>query len=136
VVASLRDEMKAAHCDAPMPEKILDRLALAQRARDAQMALRLVDVGATGAVLVTGNGHARVDRGVPASLARARPGRRGLRGPFEVSPGKIEPALYAAEFGKGRCRSTSSSSRRPPSGGSVRGAARHDFTKRKSAQTR
>ena len=138
VVASLRDEMKAAHCDAPMPEKVLDRLALAQRARDAQMALRLVDVGATGAVLVTGNGHARVDRGVPASLARESPGRSVVSvGLFEVSPGKDEPALYAGEFGKGPLPFdfvvfTPAAEREDPCA-ALRG---HDFTKRKSAQAR
>jgi uncharacterized iron-regulated protein len=101
-VTSLRAEMKAAHCDAPMPEKILDRLALAQRARDAQMARRLVGAGSAGAILVTGNGHARNDRGVPATLARESPGQRTVAvGIFEVSPGKLEPPLYAAEFGKG-----------------------------------
>ena len=86
-----------------MPEKVLDRLALAQRARDAQMALRLVDVGATGAVLVTGNGHARDDRGVPAYARAREPGteRSSPSGLFEVSPGKDEPAVYAVEFGKG-----------------------------------
>ncbi|WP_242342521.1 ChaN family lipoprotein [Anaeromyxobacter terrae] len=104
VVTSLRAEMKAAHCDAPMPDPILDRLALAQRARDAQMARRLSAAGeaAGGAILVTGNGHARTDRGVPAALARERPGRRVVSvGLFEVSPGKLDPALYAAEFGTG-----------------------------------
>ncbi len=104
VVASLRAEMKAAHCDAPMPDAILDRLALAQRARDAEMAHRLAAVSqaAGGAILVTGNGHARTDRGVPASLERELPGRRVVSvGLFEVSQGKLDPALYASEFGVG-----------------------------------
>jgi uncharacterized iron-regulated protein len=136
VVASLRTEMKAAHCDAPMPEKILDRLALAQRARDAQMALRLVDAGASGAILVTGNGHARVDRGVPASLARESPGRNVVSvGLFEVTPGKAEPALYATEFGEGPLPFdfvvfTPAAEREDPCA-ALRG---HDFTRRKSEQ--
>ncbi len=103
VVASLRAEMKASHCDAPLPEPFLDKLSLAQRARDAQMASRML-AGATsaGAVLITGNGHVRADRGVPSYLARTAPGRKVLAvGVFEVSAGKTEPSQYAAEFGDG-----------------------------------
>lgn len=138
VVASLRAEMKRAHCDAPMPEKILDRLALAQRARDAQMALRLVGANAGGAILVTGNGHARLDRGVPASLARESPGRTVVSvGLFEVTPGKVEPSLYADEFGQGPLPFdfvvfTPAAEREDPCA-ALRG---HDFTKPKSAQAR
>jgi uncharacterized iron-regulated protein len=98
---SLRDEMRASHCDAPLPEPFLDKLALAQRARDAQMANRMIG-GATadGAVLVTGDGHARKDRGVPSYLARDAPGRPILAvGILEVSPGKPAPSDYGAEFG-------------------------------------
>lgn len=138
LVDSLRAEMKRAHCDAPMPEKILDRLALAQRARDVQMALRLAGAGAAGAVLVTGNGHARLDRGVPASLERESPGRPVVSvGLFEVTPGKAEPALYAEEFGKGPLPFdfvvfTPAAEREDPCAG-LRG---HDFSKPRSAQAR
>jgi uncharacterized iron-regulated protein len=101
VVSSLRAEMRASHCDAPLPEPFLDKLSLAQRARDAEMADRMRQ-GATpsGAVLVTGAGHARRDRGVPMYLARDAPGKRIVSiGLFEVSASKREPAQYAAEFG-------------------------------------
>jgi uncharacterized iron-regulated protein len=99
VVASLRTEMRASHCDAPLPEPFLDRLALAQRARDAHMASRLLETP-RGAVLVTGNGHARKDRGVPATLARRAPDRAVVAiGIFEVTRGKTSPGEYAAEFG-------------------------------------
>jgi len=101
VTKSLRDEMRASHCDAPLTEPFLDKLALAQRARDAQMANRMIE-GATrdGAVLVTGDGHARKDRGVPAYLAREAPNRSLVSvGILEVSPGKDAPDAYAAEFG-------------------------------------
>jgi uncharacterized iron-regulated protein len=103
VVRSLRAEMKASHCDAPLPEPFLDKLSLAQRARDAQMASRMLAAAtSTGAVLVTGNGHARTDRGVPAYLAREARGRNVISvGIVEVSAGKSEPAQYAAEFGEG-----------------------------------
>jgi uncharacterized iron-regulated protein len=101
VAKSLRDEMRASHCDAPLPEPFLDKLALAQRARDAQMANRMIQ-GATpdGTVLVTGDGHARKDRGVPAYLAREASARSRLSvGILEISPGKDAPGDYAAEFG-------------------------------------
>jgi uncharacterized iron-regulated protein len=98
-VASWRDEMKSSHCDAPMPEEILDRLALAQRARDAQMALRMIGGASSGAVLVTGNGHARVDRAVPDVLGREAPGRTVLAvGVLEVQEGLLEPSRYAADL--------------------------------------
>jgi uncharacterized iron-regulated protein len=101
VARSLRDEMRASHCDAPLPEPFLDKLALAQRARDAQMANRmLAHATAGGAVLVTGDGHARKDRGVPAVLAREAPGRTAAAvGILEVVPGKDAPGGYGAEFG-------------------------------------
>lgn len=101
VTKSLRDEMRASHCDAPLPEPFLDKLSLAQRARDAQMANRMIS-GATadGAVLVTGDGHVRKDRGVPSYLARDAPGRSLVAvGIVEVSPGKDAPSDYAVEFG-------------------------------------
>lgn len=102
-VQGLRDEMRRSHCDAPLPEPFLDKLALAQRARDVQMASRMRERGgAAGAILVTGNGHARTDRGVPAYLAREAPGRKVVAvGLLEVVAAWKEPAAYAADFGKG-----------------------------------
>jgi uncharacterized iron-regulated protein len=45
-------------------------MALAQHARDAQMARALLDAGgSSGSVLVAGAGHVRLDRGVPYYLA-------------------------------------------------------------------
>jgi uncharacterized iron-regulated protein len=99
VVKALRDEMRTSHCDA-LPETMLDPMALAQRARDAQMAERLAGVGAAGALLVTGSGHARIDRGVPAVLARDVPGKRLLSiGMIEVAAGRPAPKDYAADWG-------------------------------------
>jgi len=99
VVKSLRAEMRTSHCDA-LPESMLDPMALAQRARDAQMAERLGASGAAGALLVTGSGHARVDRGVPAVLGRDLPGRRLLSiAMLEVESGRPSPKDYAADWG-------------------------------------
>ena len=76
--------MRESHCGA-LPEAMLDPLVLAQRARDARMAARLEAAGAErGAVLITGNGHARTMRRVPALLAKGAPGKKivsvGVRG--------------------------------------------------------
>ncbi|MEM9010145.1 MAG: ChaN family lipoprotein [Pseudomonadota bacterium] len=64
-----------AHCNA-MPPEMLGGLVAAQRYRDARFAQAvLTALEATGGpvVLITGNGHARTDWGVPAALAQAAP---------------------------------------------------------------
>jgi len=53
-----------------------------------------------GAVLITGVGHARRDRGVPAHLARHIPDAKIASLAFlEVDPAATKPADYAARFG-------------------------------------
>ncbi|WP_415404525.1 ChaN family lipoprotein [Tateyamaria sp. SN3-11] len=64
-----------AHC-AAMPREMMGGMVAAQRLRDAAFARSVIDaVEAHGSpvLLITGNGHARTDWGVPAYLARARP---------------------------------------------------------------
>ena len=99
-LAALRAEMSESHCG-ELPERMLDPLVLAQRARDARMAERLVSAGATrGAVLVTGAGHARTDRGVPALVAKDEPGKKVVAVAFvEVQAGDLDPASYLREAG-------------------------------------
>lgn len=95
------EEMEENHCQAVDPE-ILPGLVQAQRARDAQMALRVAEAGAggRGAILITGGGHARNDRGVPAWLARVLPGVRMLSiGLIEVDPALRWPRHYAERYG-------------------------------------
>jgi uncharacterized iron-regulated protein len=96
----MRAEMRESHCN-ELPEALIDPLVVAQRARDATMAARLAEADAgRGAILVTGNGHARTDRGVPAFLAEDAPGRAVLSVAFmEVVPERTDPAAYAKEFG-------------------------------------
>ncbi|HSN90070.1 MAG TPA: ChaN family lipoprotein [Anaeromyxobacteraceae bacterium] len=97
--AEMRTEMADSHCG-ELPASLLDPLVLAQRARDAQMAERVEAAGSRGAVLVTGSGHARRDRGVPRHLRRDVPARTVLSVAFlEVSPGDGDPSDYAAAYG-------------------------------------
>jgi hypothetical protein len=83
---------------------MLDPLVLAQRARDARMAERMVTAGADrGAVLIAGSGHARDDRGVPAIVAKDAPGRKVIAVAFtEVEEGQLDPAAYQEDGGKAK----------------------------------
>ncbi len=101
-VSELRDEMKEAHCG-ELPDEMVDPMVLGQRARDARMAERMASVGAErGAVLISGNGHARTDRGVPALVAKDAPGRKVVSVAFEeAQPGDDDPAAYRDEGEKG-----------------------------------
>jgi len=73
--AAREAEQLAAHCDA-LPTEILPAFVEAQRLRDAALAEQVIDaITATGGpvVVITGNGHARRDWGVPAVLATVAP---------------------------------------------------------------
>lgn len=68
----------AAHCGA-LPADLLPRMVAIQRLRDATLArtaLRALDATGGPVLIVTGNGHARRDWGVPVYIAAARPGVR------------------------------------------------------------
>lgn len=68
----LEDTLVAVHCGAT-DHAPLDRMLALQRLRDATMAARLRAVGdRRGGVLITGNGHARRDHGVPHYLDAGR----------------------------------------------------------------
>jgi uncharacterized iron-regulated protein len=88
---ALRADLRDGHCGA-LPEKIAPAMALAQRARDAAIAIALS--GAAGsAVLIAGNGHVRRDLGVPLYLPR---GATFLSvGFLETQPGEADPRDYA-----------------------------------------
>jgi len=65
----------AAHCDA-LPEHILPAIVDIQRLRDAQLAkmvARAFELTGGPVVVITGNGHARTDWGMPIYLKRAAP---------------------------------------------------------------
>jgi len=98
--ASLLEELRGSHCG-QLPETLLAPMALAQHARDAQMANVLAKAGVSdGAVLIAGSGHARLDRGVPYHLASTAPGVAIASVAFrEVRPGRVEAPPYVAEEG-------------------------------------
>jgi uncharacterized iron-regulated protein len=98
--ATLLDELRASHCG-QLPEKYLAPMALAQHARDAQMAKVLASAAAKdGAVLIAGGGHARLDRGVPYYLALEAPGASVASLVFrEVRHGEADAKAYVAEEG-------------------------------------
>ncbi len=70
------EEQAVAHCGA-LPEDMLPGMVEAQRLRDAALAratLAALDETGGPVVVITGNGHARRDRGIPVYLETARPG--------------------------------------------------------------
>lgn len=73
---SFRKDMQfTAHCEA-MPLNMMGGMIEAQRLRDATLARATLDALKTyGApvVLIAGNGHARIDWGIPAMIAVAKP---------------------------------------------------------------
>ena len=74
--AAREADQLAAHCDA-IPESALPQLVAIQRLRDAVLAravLRATDETGGPVAVITGNGHARKDRGIPTFLSRLRPG--------------------------------------------------------------
>jgi uncharacterized iron-regulated protein len=93
----VRAEMRDAHCGM-LPESMLDAMVLVQRARDAELAFRLLaNGGKDGAVLVAGNGHVRGDRGVPAALQKATEKALSIA-LVEVRAEWQTPAQYGAAF--------------------------------------
>lgn len=73
---ALRESQQAAaHCDL-MPPEMLPGMVEVQRLRDArlaQTALQALDESGGPVAVITGNGHARIDWGVPSYLVAARP---------------------------------------------------------------
>jgi uncharacterized iron-regulated protein len=75
VQAAQEDLQQQAHCNA-MPPEMLPIMVDLQRLRDAVLAretLRALDDTGGPVVVITGNGHAREDWGVPSYLAALRP---------------------------------------------------------------
>lgn len=110
VIDDMLAEQEAAHCDA-LPAAMLPGMVEAQQLRDAAFAdaaLRLRDAGDAPVALITGNGHARIDRGAPLYLRRAAPGLRVVSvGMIEVDEDETEDdrlfdiAIYTKPFDRG-----------------------------------
>ncbi len=89
-------EIEENHCGL-MPKEALKPMAFAQRYRDAHLAdATLKAVGKHGsAVLITGTGHARTDRGVPWYIRQRAPDRKVVSVMLtEVEDGKTDPETY------------------------------------------
>jgi len=84
------------HCNL-LPESALPGLARAQIARDAVLARSLGPYLDRGVVLLTGNGHARRDIGVPRHLTPEQRGRTWSIGLLEEGAGD-RAAYYDAAF--------------------------------------
>ena len=92
----LSDEIREAHCGL-MPEGAIAPMGLVQRARDGELGDAMIGAAkATGSsVLVSGSGHARTDRGVPAVLARRDPSGRSVAVQMvEVAQNELNPGDY------------------------------------------
>lgn len=71
ILSAMTVDVREGHCDL-MPEEAIAPMVTVQRARDAMMAATMREAVAMDdvdqAILITGNGHARLDRGVPLRL--------------------------------------------------------------------
>jgi uncharacterized iron-regulated protein len=92
--AAREAEQQEAHCNA-LPEDILPGFVEAQRLRDAALAeaaLNALEAHGAPVVVITGNGHARTDWGVPVLLAKAAPDVSVFAlGQFEAEPAGAVP---------------------------------------------
>lgn len=70
--ATLDDDLLRSHCG-HLPSTMLEGLRLAQRARDAAMFDSLQKSPDRPAILLAGNGHVRLDYGVPSFLRQFHP---------------------------------------------------------------
>ena len=101
---ALLEQLEDSHCGL-MPKSAFGNLALAQRYRDATLAdvtLRAVEAHGS-AVLLTGNGHVRADRGAPWYLRQRAPDMPIVSlAIVEVEAGKTDPAQYVPRDPTGR----------------------------------
>lgn len=101
---ALLEQLEESHCGL-MPKTAFGNLALAQRYRDATLADATLRAAAAhgSAVLLTGNGHARTDRGAPWYLRQRAPDMRVVAvALLEVEDGKTDPMEYLPRDPAGR----------------------------------
>jgi uncharacterized iron-regulated protein len=98
------EEIEASHCGM-LPKSAIPKMALAQRYRDAHLADATLQAAADHgqAVLLTGNNHARTDRGVPWYIRARTPGKKVVSVVLvEVEEGKTDPEAYVPRDPDGR----------------------------------
>ena len=101
---ALRKIIAEGHCGA-LPDTVVPRMALAQRARDATLAEALLTQPLERATLIAGNGHVRRDIGVPVYLSIAAPERTSCAvGIVEVERDGRQPHVYASSAVAGSLR--------------------------------
>lgn len=104
ILAAMTRDVDDGHCNL-MPEAAIAPMVTVQRARDAHMAATMIQglnaEGTDQAILITGNGHARTDRGVPLRLRQMGvPAEETfVIAPMEVREGMTEVADYADAWG-------------------------------------
>ena len=98
--AAVDHELFAGHCG-KLPSAMMPGMRAAQEVRDASMTEALIAAGSAGpAWLIAGNGHVRMDIGVPRLLRRLAPDRQLLvigiveRGTEEAVPGMAAGRHY------------------------------------------
>jgi uncharacterized iron-regulated protein len=93
--AAREADQLASHCNA-LPAEMLPVMVDIQRVRDAVLARAVVQAldtaGGGPVVVITGNGHARLDRGVPVYLSRVRPELK------VVALGQSEDGIVSGRF--------------------------------------
>lgn len=91
--AALDGDLAEGHCG-QLPAAMLPGMRRAQRVRDAAMAAALRASGGRPALLIAGNGHVRLDYGVPTLLRARQPGARIVSVGF-IDDGRLPAAaLY------------------------------------------
>jgi uncharacterized iron-regulated protein len=101
---ALLADIADSHCGM-MPKTVLAPMANAQRYHDAHLAAVTFEAAADhgAAILLTGNGHVRADRGVPMYLNRMVPDKKAVTVMFiETAEGKIDPNIYAPKTPEGK----------------------------------
>lgn len=93
--------MGGAHCG-QLRDELRAGLTRSQRLRDALIADSALASVARGVVAIVGSGHARRDIGLPLYFAARAPSARVFSiGFVEVSPGALDPNIYAADSATG-----------------------------------
>lgn len=95
--AALDDDLLQSHCG-QLPASMLEGLRLAQRARDAAMFDAMRNSAGKPVVLVAGNGHVRLDYGVPDMIRAHKAQARFVSVGFIETDSDTAPALLQQRY--------------------------------------